>query len=1796
MKKIYKRVLAVLLALSMVCALPADVLAAEVQQTASEKDVEEGMEDSGNKESVQQNENTEETEETAGGTEEEDKKDVVEDAEDNADDDLSDDEEDSGEVDLTEEAAEDLVTDIFGEPLEEGVKTDEGYQYIVPNDALNGLIQDMEDMYAEETGEIPEGSEGNDPANELPEDYVDDSNEQLYQILEEMSLADSGIAVYSEEDVKVEVVFVIDSTGSMSGEITAVKNNVADFARYLSEKNLSLRLGLIDYRDIIADGAGSTVVHSADYSNWMNVTQFITALTEVRAGGGGDSDETPIDALAHLTEGTIPWSSDAYKFAILITDAGYKESNNHGIGGMDDMITRLQNADVQVSTITPSSYYSEYGNLAGLTGGIQGNLNGDFSEILRDYAEAVVGGARPTQDYSVRITEETTGLPVQGAVIGWSDGSASATDRNGLTVVTSRNNPLRSVYISCAGYNPVTFDELELLENGCINITMTVNEAEAAEAEDGVPVLSAAMFQKPKAGSGNAEGPYIEILGKRFNLLSALSFTVDMDPFGDKVNISHNKEEKKYEVIIGKGFEGASEDNRGYWEDSYSQFKALAKDFAGKSGRDIYNTFRSLRKIAKSKEDLLLPFDSYVGGYAEASYASGELKLVEGGIVIGASLELESPAAPLPPAPYIFFKASFTCDAKAGFTLVSVETTGKLNIGLSKTEIEVSPNVTGTVNLGVDKLASVGGGLKGGIQAGLEIPFTRFSDAVNVKLNGSFVLELCLLGFKFSGEFPFGSLQIYPGEKSRQSLLMQGTAEDFELISRPAGVQSFRSTKNSEFLYQKGNTYADNGPQLVRMNDGSWLMVWVDAARDRSDNDMTALYYTVSSDGRSWSEPVMVDDDGTGDFMPSLALAGDGTPVLVWQDSIQEYGDAELNLETRAKDIMISAAVFDTEEKTFGEPVSVTSEEDQSCEMALQLTADGDGAAVYWLENSENSLLLASGENKIFASVWDREENTWSEPQMLVDGLGNLTNFSAGEIGGQPCVAYSLENEDAVYYRNRNGSVSEKIYTVGVLSKAEIESGRLYWSDESGLCSWDGSGKVEESESLASTLFDIIQYGDTRVAAGVRSEGITNELWVSVCSGGDWSEPVQLTEYGMSIDAFSPVLTEDGLYWAAGRTEVDGGSAFGASDLIVDSTVFRTDIVVEESAVISEFEDTSDGKRDILIDISNQGTADGESLKALFFLGEDFVGESALYVVDEENPAEPPAVMSGIKAGGQLLVVAEYQLPEEQKEHVLEIRITSQDGNTVHGSAHVTIPAPAADLTVNDVNAVRVSDGAVITAVVKNEGGAAAEKVAATLRQEDVEGTQAQEIGTLQPGAEKKVEFKIAGEALSASGPYDYKRFIVDVKTDSYEAMTGNNSGGALLAPIEVEGIRLTGEKNISLAVGERHDFAYEILPAEAPDNTVTWMSDNTALATVYDGEVLALQPGQVTITVLTANEDGEQFTDSAVVTISGDSNVGITGLFIETDKIEIPIGKTREVAAQIQPENASNRNVSWTVDNESILQLSPIGTGEKVQILGLAEGTATVVARTEDGGYSDSVEVKITQEVLPAVYSITVQNTEHGTVTSQPAEAQEGDTVSLTVSAESGYVLSSLSAFDEAGNSLELTQTDGGYTFVMPSSNVVVHSSFETQKEEEKIYYTLTFESDGGTEIQGLTQAAGTVVSLDGYRPEKTGYTFEGWYLEADLTTKAVSVTLNKNITVYAKWNKAEAENADTADREEDGAAGGGGNNSSGQSSAVQTAAAGNPETGDGSLLEFWALLGILAVVSGCVAIIGINRKKNRY
>lgn len=68
---------------------------------------------------------------------------------------------------------------------------------------------------------------------------------------------------------------------------------------------------------------------------------------------------------------------------------------------------------------------------------------------------------------------------------------------------------------------------------------------------------------------------------------------------------------------------------------------------------------------------------------------------------------------------------------------------------------------------------------------------------------------------------------------------------------------------------------------------------------------------------------------------------------------------------------------------------------------------------------------------------------------------------------------------------------------------------------------------------------------------------------------------------------------------------------------------------------------------------------------------------------------------------------------------------------------------------------------------------------------------------------------------------------------------------------------------------------------------------------------------------------------------------------------------------------------------------------------------------------------------------------------------------------------------------------------------------------------YTLPFDTNGGSALKSVDAKAGTTIDLAQYVPVRAGYTFLGWYSDSALKNAVTSITLNRNTTVYAKWDK---------------------------------------------------------------------------
>ena len=120
------------------------------------------------------------------------------------------------------------------------------------------------------------------------------------------------------ERPKVEAVFVLDTTGSMSGLIAAAKEKIWSVASTLAAAQPApeIRIGLVAYRDRGDAYITKTVDLNADLDS------VYATLMDFQAGGGGDGPESVNQALHDAVHG-VSWSQEgqAYRVIFLVGDA-----------------------------------------------------------------------------------------------------------------------------------------------------------------------------------------------------------------------------------------------------------------------------------------------------------------------------------------------------------------------------------------------------------------------------------------------------------------------------------------------------------------------------------------------------------------------------------------------------------------------------------------------------------------------------------------------------------------------------------------------------------------------------------------------------------------------------------------------------------------------------------------------------------------------------------------------------------------------------------------------------------------------------------------------------------------------------------------------------------------------------------------------------------------------------------------------------------------------------------------------------------------------------------------------------------------------------------------------------------------------------------------------------------------------------------------------------------------------------------------------------------------------------------
>lgn len=185
-----------------------------------------------------------------------------------------------------------------------------------------------------------------------------------------------------------------------------------------------------------------------------------------------------------------------------------------------------------------------------------------------------------------------------------------------------------------------------------------------------------------------------------------------------------------------------------------------------------------------------------------------------------------------------------------------------------------------------------------------------------------------------------------------------------------------------------------------------------------------------------------------------------------------------------------------------------------------------------------------------------------------------------------------------------------------------------------------------------------------------------------------------------------------------------------------------------------------------------------------------------------------------------------------------------------------------------------------------------------------------------------------------------------------------DDNGDTPIIPVESVTIN---ETSVQISLDGMVELIATVLPEDATDKTVSWISSDEAVATVENGVVTAVSEG----TVLIYASAGDVISDACQVTVSNEI-IHVESIKFEETAISLNPGTTAFLAINILPENATDKTVTWISGDETI------ATVEDGVVHALAEGSTIITVTTTDGGYSDNCLITVSESVIQ-VESVTL-------------------------------------------------------------------------------------------------------------------------------------------------------------------------------------------------------------------------------
>ena len=161
---------------------------------------------------------------------------------------------------------------------------------------------------------------------------------------------------------------------------------------------------------------------------------------------------------------------------------------------------------------------------------------------------------------------------------------------------------------------------------------------------------------------------------------------------------------------------------------------------------------------------------------------------------------------------------------------------------------------------------------------------------------------------------------------------------------------------------------------------------------------------------------------------------------------------------------------------------------------------------------------------------------------------------------------------------------------------------------------------------------------------------------------------------------------------------------------------------------------------------------------------------------------------------------------------------------------------------------------------------------------------------------------------------------------------------------------------NIKMEVGSEQEISANVIPTNATYQNLTWEVGNQSIISLNNGVVKGLSSGSTFIKITTEKQKISRIINVTVVT----NAIPITEIKPTEDKIELYVGDSKKIEYTIVPSDATNKKVSYSIDNKEVA-----GFNKEGHVVGVKEGSAIVTLKSNNN-ITTQISVIVKNKEIP--------------------------------------------------------------------------------------------------------------------------------------------------------------------------------------------------------------------------------------